>query len=202
MAYKRVRELELVLTHEETEGALKRIVVNSDPELDTVFGIQYRNDIVHAGGLKVILRVMKDHHDSSIIQDLCCQALSNLAFESDKIRVVTAQLGGISAITTAMKAHRNDEHLQWHALQALWRLSLNDWVRERIVKKGSAHIIRETMADHQTSKEYVHFWGDLLLRHLREPPMEIYFGGSRDVPEWLIDLGVAILLVLFFRSLY
>jgi hypothetical protein len=192
----------MALTLEQTEHAFRMLLVYSNTDLDTVFGDQYRNDIVHAGGLKAILRIMKEYHDSSVIQNLGCQLLSNLAYENDKIRVVAAQLGGILAIITAMKAHRHEEQLQWHALQALWRLSLNDWVRDSIVKKGGADIIRQTMDDHPTSTEYVHFWGDLLLNHLREPPIEIYLEPSQDLPDWLIDLGVAMLLVLFFGSLY
>jgi hypothetical protein len=202
MASKRVRALERGGTPDQTERALRKIVVHTNTELDTIFGIEYRNEIVHAGGLKAILRAMKEYQDCLAIQDLSCQALSNLAFENDKMRVVVAQLGGISAILSAMKNH-HDETLQWHALQALWRLSFNDWVRGRIVKTGSADVIRQTMAAHPTSKEYVQFWGDLALKHLEEPPSEIILDGdSPEVPEWLIDVVIAILLLVFFLSLY
>lgn len=204
MASKRVRALERAGTQRQTEKALQKIVAHTDTELDTIFGIEYRNEIVHEGGLKAILRAMKEYQDSNTIQDLACQSLSNLAFENDKMRVVVAQLGGISAILRAMKKHQEDEILQWHALQALWRFTFNDWVRDYIVKQGSADIIRQTMAAHPSSMENVQFWGDLSLRHLEEPPSEIVLKGENDddIPDWLIDTGVAVLLLIFFLSLY
>ncbi|KAG7343440.1 Armadillo/beta-catenin-like repeat protein [Nitzschia inconspicua] len=203
MATKRVRALERAGTPEQIEKALRKIVSHTNIELDSIFGIEYRNEIVHAGGLKAILRTMREHHNSVTIQDLSCQALSNLAFENDKMRLVVAQLGGISAILKAMSNHQQDENLQWHAIQALWRLTLNDWVRDRMAKKGSADVIRQTMAAHPSSKENVQFWGELALKHLKEPPSEIFLDHEGcEVPDWLIDFAMAILLLVFFLSLY
>ncbi len=200
MALHRVRTLELAYSLEQTESALHNIVLNTCTELDSIVGVQYRTDIVRAGGLKAILRVMKEYHDAVDIQDLSCQALSNLAFENDKTRLVIAQLGGISAILTAMTTHLNDEDLQYHALQTLWRLTFNDWVRDKIVKMGTVDAIRQAMATHPSSKEYVQFWGELTLKNLEDPQDEIFDG--LDLPTWLIDLAIIIILLVFFRSLY
>jgi hypothetical protein len=203
MASRRVRALEMAKTLEETENALRKIIVTTDTDLDTVFGIQYRQDIVHAGGLKAILKCMKEYHDVAMVQDLSCMALSNLAFENDKMRVVIAQLGGVSLILEAMTTHLEEEDVQFHAMQTLWRLTFNDWVRDAIVKKGSFRTIRKSMLAHSESQEYVQFWGDLLLKHLNMPPDNDSCSDDDFVlPDWLIDVTVAIVLLMFFRSLY
>ncbi|KAL3909309.1 MAG: hypothetical protein SGARI_002666 [Bacillariaceae sp.] len=132
-----VRALETAISSEEVVRALRKIILNTNIDHEDIFGMQYRNDIVHAGGLKAVLRSMKEYHDSLLIQCLACLTLSNLAFENDKTRVVVAQLGGVSLVLEAMKTHLSDEDLQFYALQLLWRLAFNDWVRDAIVKQGT-----------------------------------------------------------------
>ena len=206
-ASRRVRDLEMAKTLDETERALRKLILHTDPNLDTIFGEQYRQDVAHAGGLKCILKCMKEYHDVAIVQDLSCMALSNSAFEADKMRVVITQLGGVALILEAMRTHVAEEDLIFHALQALWRLTFNDWVRDAIGKQpGSFRTIRRSMLAHPSSHEYVQFWGELLLKHLDMPPDYVYNTSSDEndfvLPDWLIDLCVVVSLLVFFRSLY
>jgi hypothetical protein len=158
-----------------------------------------------SGGLKAIIKAMKSYKDDTEIQDISCQALSNLSYENDKIRVLIAQLGGIKAVLSAMERHVDEEELQWHALQTLWRLSFNDLVRSLIVKQGGNDIIQMVMDEHPSNHKDIQFWGELTIKHLQFPvELELEDDGDQnaDLPDWLVDLLIALSLAIFFRSLY
>jgi hypothetical protein len=206
MASNGVRALEASSTLTETKQAVRRIVRDTNTDHDSISAMQYRNDVVRAGGLKAIIKAMKDHADDGEMQDLACQALSNLSYENDKIRVLIAQLGGVRSVLAAMTAHVGNEELQWHAMQTLWRLSFNDLVRSCIVKEGGDDVVRMVMKEHPTNHKDVQFWGELTISHLRFPTEYGSDGEGQgtdaDLPDWLVDLLVVLSLVIFFRSLY
>jgi hypothetical protein len=114
-----------------------------------------------------------------------------------------AQLGGVRVILSSMECHIEDEEIQWHALQTLWRLALNELVRDVIVQEGGKEAIKNAMDAHPMNKKDIQFWGELTLTQLETPPDD-YDESDQDhhVPEWLIDILIAILLVAFLRTLY
>ncbi len=56
------------------------------------------------GGIKAVMRVMKEHKSDLLVQKYACGALSNCAL-NDENRVGIARLGGIKMVVHAINAH-------------------------------------------------------------------------------------------------
>lgn len=108
-----------------------------------------------------IVEAMKVHESSALLQKSTCRAISQFAFNSERNRVLLAELGAIPLIVKAMRLHISTEKLVVHALKALTYLCWeNVDVAEKIILENIEEVLQQIVDQyphsHKVSGEAVH----------------------------------------------
>jgi hypothetical protein len=102
------------------------------------------------GGVEVIVDGMKRHPEVARIQSLGCAAIGNILHATKRNAERVEESDGIAQVIAAMKAHAEDEDVQYESCYALLRMC--EWAEYRrlIIAAGGATTIAYVM------KEYSH----------------------------------------------
>jgi deoxyribose-phosphate aldolase len=88
---------------------------------------------------------MTAHKTSTIVQEMACGALVNLAANNDNNDVAISAAGGIEALATAIKTHQASALVQKNACLALHNLACNASLRERIKAAGGVELAQRAV---------------------------------------------------------
>ena len=80
---------------------------------------------------------MKQHPDSTEVQQYGCRALGQVAYLNDATRRTIAEKGGIEAAFRAMTQHSHDEQVQWRGCYMMYHMVRCESVRPAI-REGKA----------------------------------------------------------------
>nr|CCC90947.1 conserved hypothetical protein [Trypanosoma congolense IL3000] len=90
-----------------------------------------------------ILKSMRVHHASPLLQKSTCRAISQFAFNSESNRKLLAESGAIPLIVTAMRTHITTDKLLVHGIKALTYLCWeNSQVAESIINEGIEGVLQ------------------------------------------------------------
>lgn len=100
-----------------------------------------------------ILKAMRVHHNSPLLQKSTCRAISQFAFDSKKNRQLLAESGAIPLIVTAMRSHITTDKLLVHGIKALTYLCWeNAQVAEAIINEGMEEVLQQIVASYASSQ--------------------------------------------------
>lgn len=95
-----------------------------------------------------ILKAMRVHEASPLLQKSTCRAISQFAFNSEKNRHLLAEAGAIPLVVRAMRNHLTTEKLIVHAVKALTYLCWeNVQVAEQIINENIEEVLQQVV-DH------------------------------------------------------
>ena len=115
--------------------------------------------IAEKGGIDVILAAMKQHPDSTGVQEEGCWALGQVAYYNAARSHTIAEKGGIEAAFRAMTQHSHHEKVQQQGCYALGKVAWNnDANRRTIAEKGGIEAAFRAMTQHSHDED-VQRWG-------------------------------------------
>lgn len=95
-----------------------------------------------------ILKAMRVHEGSPLLQKSTCRAISQFAFNSEKNRHLLAEAGAIPLVVKAMRNHLSTDKLIVHAVKALTYLCWeNVQVAEQIIHENIEEVLQQVV-DH------------------------------------------------------
>ena len=110
--------------------------------------------IADRGGVKIVLRVLKDFpHVPSLVTE-CCSLIQSLALNTE-IKTLIAQHGGVRALITAGKRYFDEARTQREVVGALCNLAVDDTNEQLIVKLGGVQHIVSAVREHIRDPEVV-----------------------------------------------
>ncbi|AAZ11783.1 uncharacterized protein TEOVI_000635000 [Trypanosoma equiperdum] len=99
-----------------------------------------------------ILKAMRVHHDSPLLQKSTCRAISQFAFNSESNRKLLAESGAIPLIVLAMRTHVTTDKLLVHGIKALTYLCWeNSQVAEAIISEGIEEVLQHVIDTYPAS---------------------------------------------------
>ncbi|RNF12733.1 hypothetical protein TraAM80_00085 [Trypanosoma rangeli] len=121
-----------------------------------------------------ILKAMRVHYQSPLLQKSTCRAISQFAFNSESNRRLLADSGAIPLIVTAMRSHITMDKLLVHGIKALTYLCWeNTQVAEAIINEGIEEVLQKIVNTYSSSQrvygEAVHL-SKILFRKVSSSP--------------------------------
>ncbi|KAG8341124.1 hypothetical protein TRVL_08047 [Trypanosoma vivax] len=99
-----------------------------------------------------ILKSMRVHQDSPLLQKSTCRAISQFAFNSESNRKLLAESGAVPLIVTAMRSYVDSEKLLVHGIKALTYLCWeNSQVSEAIIMEGIEDVLQNVFDSYSPS---------------------------------------------------
>ncbi|KEG13036.1 hypothetical protein DQ04_01251090 [Trypanosoma grayi] len=90
-----------------------------------------------------ILKAMRVHHNSPLLQKSTCRAISQFAFNSENNRQLLSESGAIPLIVNAMRTHITTDKLLVHGIKALTYLCWeNAQAAEAIINEGIEDVLQ------------------------------------------------------------
>ncbi|EKG05780.1 hypothetical protein TCSYLVIO_003145 [Trypanosoma cruzi] len=121
-----------------------------------------------------ILKAMRVHYQSPLLQKSTCRAISQFAFNSENNRKLLAESGAIPLIVSAMRSHITTDKLLVHGIKALTYLCWeNTQVAEAIINEGIEEVLEKIVNLYSSSQrvygEAVHL-SKILFRKMSSSP--------------------------------
>ncbi|KAH9580032.1 hypothetical protein LSM04_006730 [Trypanosoma melophagium] len=100
-----------------------------------------------------ILKAMRAHYNSPLLQKSTCRAISQFAFNSENNRQLLAESGAIPLIVNAMRSHMTTDKLLVHGIKALTYLCWeNAQVAEAIINEGIEDVLEQIVSSYSPSQ--------------------------------------------------
>ena len=108
-----------------------------------------------AGGIELVVQVMRAHPTTAEVQRYGCWALAIIAYNADN-QVLVAKAGGIEAVIAAMRAHPTTADVQHYGCWALMTIAVNADNKVLVAKAGGIEAVVAAMRAHPTTADVQH----------------------------------------------
>jgi hypothetical protein len=114
---------------------------NGNTDIDRIRVANMVAILLHAGGIPIVLKAMKQHVNNAVVQATACSFLTTIGRRNHGNMEAVFKADGVTHILNAMQAHSDSKPVQQAALQALSQLAWLDGGERAILKAKGVPIL-------------------------------------------------------------